>query len=40
MGMELIKGGVLICFFQICKYNQVELLYQNPNSTAISRNHF
>lgn len=36
MGMEFIKGGILI-YFKFVKNNQVELLYQNPNSTVISR---
>lgn len=34
---QFIKGGILICFFQISKNNQVELLYENSNFTAISR---
>lgn len=37
--METVHEGIiLICFFQISKNNQVELLHQNSNFIAVSRN--
>lgn len=36
---QFIKAGILICFFPISRNNQVELLQQNSNYTAVSRNH-